>query len=159
MDSDTPFGFCLFTLVLFRLGRLQFSYSPPPPPPLFRQPIVHRKSIRFLKPVLVAKPVWILRSSIEMPNDQAHRVASFGGDPAVRLVTRVVFRASSINDRRAVFTASSLGNALATSGLRTTTFDDSRIRFAYLPRTSPSGKSERLYSARNSSLSGALFFI
>jgi len=30
--------------------------------------------------------------------------------------------------------------------------DDSRKRFAYLPRTNPAGKSDRLYSVRNSSL-------
>ena len=68
--------------------------------------------------------------------------------PVERLVRRVVFCASSINDKRALFTASSFGKASATSGLSITMFDDSRTRFAYLPRTKPSGKSDRLYSAR-----------
>src|SRR5687768_5703591 len=39
-------------------------------------------------------------------------------------------------------------------------FDDSLIRAAYLPRTNPPGKSERLYSARSSFfLRGLAFFI
>lgn len=71
----------------------------------------------------------------------------------------VAFRASSISDRRALFTASSFGNASATSGLSTIIFDDSRIRPAYFPRTKPAGKSDRLYSLRNSSLSGKIDFI
>ncbi len=57
-------------------------------------------------------------------------------------------------------TACSLGNALATYGLSTTTFDDSRSRFAYFPRTRGPEKSDLLYSGRNSSLSVCLgFFI
>jgi len=60
--------------------------------------------------------------------------------PVERFVRRVVFCATSISERRALFTASSLGNASATSGLRTTTFDDLRKRLAYFPRTKPPGK-------------------
>ena len=78
---------------------------------------------------------------------------SFSALPVERLVGRVVFCARSINDKRALFTASSFGKAWATSALSTTMFDDSRTRFAYLPRTKPSGKSDGLYSERNSSRS------
>src|SRR4030043_1862497 len=76
----------------------------------------------------------------------------FFARPVERLVRRVVFCATSISERRALFTASSLGNASATLGLRTTIFDDLRKRLAYFPRTKPPGKSDNLYSARNSSL-------
>lgn len=66
---------------------------------------------------------------------------------------------NEINKReKSIIYPSSLGNALATSGLRTTILEDSFNRFAYLPRIRPPGKSERLYSARNSSLSGFLSF-
>lgn len=70
----------------------------------------------------------------------------------------VVFRAISMSERRALLTASSFGKAWNTFGLRTMTFDDSFMRSAYLPRTRPPGKSDRLYFARSSSLSGSLFF-
>ncbi len=63
-----------------------------------------------------------------------------------------------MSERRALFTASSFGNTSATSGLSTTIFDDLRSRSAYFPRTKPSGKSERSYSGRKSSLSIWLFF-
>jgi len=81
--------------------------------------------------------------------------------PALRLFVRlVVFRASLISDSSAELTAASFGNASATSGLRTTTFDASRRRFAYFPLTSGWEKSERWYSARKSSFSvGLAFFI
>jgi hypothetical protein len=91
-------------------------------------------------------------------NDQIQREARFSGDPVERLVVRVAFLAKSIRERSALLTASSFGNTCATSGFRTIILDDSFIRFAYLPRTKPPGKSERLYSSRNSSLSDSVFF-
>src|SRR5687767_15975484 len=54
---------------------------------------------------------------------------------------------SEMSLRRARFTASELGNFSATSGSRTTTFDPSANRLAYLPRTPP----EKSYSGRMSS--------
>ena len=87
-----------------------------------------------------------------------HREARILGDPVECLVGRIVLWAISMSERRALFTASSLGNASATSGLRTMTFDDSFKRFTYLPRTRPPGKSERLYSGRSSPLSVSLSF-
>jgi hypothetical protein len=59
-------------------------------------------------------------------------------------------RATSISDRRATFTADSLGKTSATSGRSTTTFDDACERAWYLPRFSLP-KSARLYSGRSSS--------
>jgi hypothetical protein len=52
-----------------------------------------------------------LESVTDQNHEKAHREARFWGDPAERLLRRVVFCASSINDRRAAFTASSFGNA------------------------------------------------
>src|SRR6185312_13784634 len=61
---------------------------------------------------------------------------------------------------RASLTASLVGNAWAISGSRTTTFDPSDCRReAYLPRTKPFGKSERLYSRRNSLPLDRLLFL
>ena len=60
-------------------------------------------------------------------------------------------------DRKAWFTARSLGNARATCGSRTTIFDEAATFAAYFPRTS-SPKSERLYSARSSSFDFRLTF-
>jgi hypothetical protein len=74
-------------------------------------------------------------------NIKVHRTACFLAGPVNRLVGRVVLFAISINERRALLTASSFGNALATSGLRTMTLDDSFRRFVYLPRTKAAGKS------------------
>ncbi len=84
--------------------------------------------------------------------------SSVFGDPVERLVGRVDFRARSISEIRASLTASSFGNTFATSGLRTMIFDSSFIRFEYLPRTRPRGKSDRLYSGRSSSLTIFLSF-
>src|SRR6266496_524779 len=68
-------------------------------------------------------------------------------------------RASSINPRSALFTASLLGNTFATSGSRTMTLVDWRMRPAYLPR-SIFLKSDHLYDERIQSLSSDLpFFI
>lgn len=79
--------------------------------------------------------------------------------PVFRLFgRRVVLRASLISDSSAELTADSLGNASATSGLRTTTFEASRRRFAYLPLTKGREKSERRYSARKSLFSVSLVF-
>lgn len=82
-------------------------------------------------------------------------------DPVLRPFDRLVaLRASLISDKSAELTADSFGNASATSGLRTTTFEASRRRFAYFPRTKGPGKSERRYSARKPFLSvGLTFFI
>src|SRR4030095_961299 len=59
--------------------------------------------------------------------------------------------------RSALFTASLVGNAFATSGSSRTIIDDLLKRFAYFPRTS-SPRSERLYSARPQSFSSDLAF-
>ncbi|MGH9907095.1 MAG: hypothetical protein ACRD8U_16110 [Pyrinomonadaceae bacterium] len=66
-------------------------------------------------------------------------------------------RVGDIKLRSALLTASSFGNAFATSGSSTITFVDSRIRFCILARTS-SPKSDRLYSGRDQSLSSDLAF-
>ena len=66
-------------------------------------------------------------------------------------------RAGDIKPRSASLTASSFGNAFAISGSSTITFVDSRMRAAYLPRTSLP-KSDRLYSGRDQSLSSDLAF-
>ena len=81
--------------------------------------------------------------------------------PVFRLFGRVVvLRASFISDSNAELTADSFGNASATSGLRTTTFEASRRRFAYFPLSKGREKSERRYSARKSLFSvGLVFFI
>ncbi|MBI5583107.1 MAG: hypothetical protein HY892_04735 [Deltaproteobacteria bacterium] len=75
-----------------------------------------------------------------------------------RLAGRVDFRARSISELSALFTASSFGNTLATSGLRTMIFEDSFKRFEYFPRTNPPGKSDRRYSGRSSSWRSFLSF-
>src|ERR1043166_1159362 len=69
-------------------------------------------------------------------------------------------RVDRIKPRSALLTASSLGKAFATCGSRTTTFVDSRIRLAYLPRTNLP-RSDRLYSRLPQSLSSEelAFFI
>ncbi len=89
----------------------------------------------------------------------SHRTSEL--EPVLSLFGRLVaLRASLTSDKSAELTAASLGNASATSGLRTTTFETSRRRFAYFPLTRGSQKSERLYSARRSFLSvGLVFFI
>ena len=89
----------------------------------------------------------------------AHRTSEL--EPVLSLFGRLVaLRASLTSDKSAELTAASLGNASATSGLRTTTFEASRRRFAYFPLTRGSQKSERRYSARRSFLSvGLVFFI
>ncbi len=100
-------------------------------------------------------PGW---SSRRRRQHEVHREARFSGDPVERLVGRVVFRARSIRERSALLTASPFGNTRATSGVRTMILEASFIRFAYFPRTSPPGKSERLYSGRNSSFLDFLSF-
>ena len=65
---------------------------------------------------------------------------------------RVVASATFIRDSNALLTASALGKTAATLGAKTTMFDDSRSRLAYFPLTIGSAKSDRLYSARSSSL-------
>lgn len=70
---------------------------------------------------------------------------------------RFGWRVPRIKPRKALFTASEFGKALATSGSRITIFDDSVSRFVYFPRTS-SPKSERLYSGRPQSLASDLTF-
>ncbi len=64
--------------------------------------------------------------------------------------------ASLMSERRASFTASSVGNASATSGLRRTKLVPARYDSRCLPRT-PWPRSPRRYSGRNSSTS--VFFI
>src|SRR5437879_5508608 len=76
----------------------------------------------------------------------------------LRFPDRVLERLVSIRLRNALLTASSFGKALATCGSSTITFVDSRIRFAYLPRTN-SPKSARLYFGRPQSFSSDLAII
>lgn len=64
--------------------------------------------------------------------------------------------ATSISERRASLTDSSVGNALATSGLSSTRLVPALYASKYLPRT-PSPRSSRRYSGRSSSTSS--FFI
>lgn len=59
----------------------------------------------------------------------------------------------------ASFTAALLGKAVATSGSRTTMFEAEATLAAYLPRTRPPGKSERVYSLRSVSLVELTFLI
>ena len=80
----------------------------------------------------------------EMKIRDVYAFMRFLVDPSERLVRRVVFCATLISESSALFTASSLGNAAATSGFKTTIFDDSRKRLAYFPRTKPRGKSDGL---------------
>src|SRR3972149_9924089 len=68
------------------------------------------------------------RARDRRPSRSSYPARSFFAFPVERLVRRVVFCASSINDKRALFTASSFGKASATSGLSITMFDDSRTR-------------------------------
>ncbi len=76
-----------------------------------------------------------------------------------RTLRRREERATFRRERRALFTATELRNALATSGSRTTTFVSVATRSAYFPRTSLP-KSERLYSGLSSSTALRLpFFI
>jgi hypothetical protein len=98
-------------------------------------------------------------AAISTPPLVSHRTLEPG--PVFSLFGRlVVLCASLTSDRSAELTAASFGNASATSGLRTTTFEASRRRLAYFPRTRGPGKSERRYSARKSFVSvGLIFFI
>lgn len=61
-------------------------------------------------------------------------------------------------DRSASFTAALFGKAFASSGSSTTMFEEAAARAAYLPRTNPPGKSERLYSLRSVSFGVELAF-
>ncbi len=67
-----------------------------------------------------------------------------------RFVGPTDFFATSIRERRASFTDSSVGNAFATSGLSKTTFVPDLYSSRRLPRT-PAPKSPRRYSGRSSS--------
>jgi len=58
-------------------------------------------------------------------SQEAHREALFLTDPVERFVGRAIFPAIPMSDRSALFIASSFGKASATSGLSTTTFDNS----------------------------------
>jgi len=60
-------------------------------------------------------------------------VRIFFACPVERLDRRVVFCATSISERSALFTASSLGNASATSGLRTTILNALMEQKEYAP--------------------------
>lgn len=66
--------------------------------------------------------------------------------------------APAINDRRASFTAASLGKAAATSGARTTMLESAFMRAAYRPRVRPAGKSSAWYPALSSSRPARLTF-
>ena len=98
-------------------------------------------------------------AAISTPSLVSHRTLEL--DPVFTLFGRLVALCASLtNDKSAELTAASFGNASATSGLRTTTFEASRRRFAYFPLTKGPQKSERRYSARKSSGSiGLVFFI
>lgn len=84
----------------------------------------------------------------------ALRNASF----TYRLLAMRAFLAARRTAPRASFTASLVGNASAISGSRRTMFELSANRAAYLPRTKPFGKSERLYSRRSLSVPDDLAF-